>query len=79
MTDKQERCRYHQPPFKKWDSGYWDEVTWQINRYRDDVGLHYELIGIGYVPDNNIIATLPTEISFCPKCGADLSEVKSND
>lgn len=68
----QAECRYCHLPYRKWDGGYWDESTWQITSYRDARGRHYELIGIGYEPDSHKLVNLPTEISFCPKCGRDL-------
>lgn len=68
----QKECPYCHSPFKHWTAGFWDEADWQITKYRDDSGLHFELIGTGYPPDSNAIANLPTEISFCPKCGRKL-------
>lgn len=74
----QNECPYRYPPFKHWAAGYWDEADWQITKYRDDNGLHFELIGTGYPPDCNTIANFPTEISFCPKCGRKLNDEESS-
>lgn len=35
-VEKQQHCPYCHLTCKTWDSGYWDEATWQISRYRDD-------------------------------------------
>lgn len=68
-----QRCPYCQSPFKQWTSGYWGEVEWQISKYRDDRGIHYELLGSGWLPNSNKAGTFPTEILYCPKCGRRLT------
>lgn len=74
ITEKQKNCPYCHTPFKKWDDGLWDEATWQIDSYTDIGGKHYELLGMGYVPDADTVANLPAEINYCPKCGRPLGE-----
>lgn len=66
------KCKYCNPPFKEWSGGYWEEAAWQINRYEDGQGVHYELLAIGYPPSDNHLANLPTVINYCPMCGREL-------